>query len=94
MRNIKKFEEFSDINESLVQNKSMEQLKMVRRLSKGTDIGDRITDMSKEGSNLNHIHNVIDSGVESFQDFEAKNKKFIPGWNSKNLTDPFKGNKK
>jgi hypothetical protein len=29
---------------------TIDQLKMVRKLSKGTDIGDRISDMNREGA--------------------------------------------
>jgi hypothetical protein len=38
---------------------------MVRKLSKGTDIGDRISDMNREGENLHYMHNAIDNGIES-----------------------------
>jgi hypothetical protein len=93
MKIITEFSEFSKISESLVQKRSLDQLKMVRKLSKSTDIGDRISDMNDEGANLHYMKNAIDDGVETFQDFEAKNKKFITGWNFKNLTDPFTGNK-
>ena len=44
---ISKFIEF--IKESLPQQKSVEQLKMVRKLSKGTDIGDKV---KMKGANL------------------------------------------
>lgn len=85
---------FEQLNESLPRNKSVEQMKMVRKLSKGIDIGDRISDMNDEGANLHYMHNSIDKGIESFEDFEKSNKSFIPGWNFKNLTDPFTGNAK
>lgn len=93
MENIVNFEEFQKIEEALVQKKSLDQLEMVRKLSKSTDIGDRISDMNDEGANIHYMRNPIDNGIETFQDFEAKNKKFIVGWNFKNMTDPFKGNK-
>jgi hypothetical protein len=44
------------INESLPKQKSVEQLKMVRKLSKGIDIGDRITDLEKNEK----IYNIIE----------------------------------
>ena len=74
MIKIFKFEEF--VNESLPQQKSIDQLNMVRKISKGTDIGDRISDMNKQGSNLDYIRNPIDSGVESYQDYMYNNKDF------------------
>jgi len=85
---------FEELNESLPRNKSVEQMKMVRKLSKGTDIGDRISDMNDEGANLHYMYNAIDKGIESHEDYEKNNRAFIPGWNFKGLTDPFTGNKK
>ena len=82
-----KFDEY--IVESLPQSKTVDQLKMVRRLSKGIDIGDRIPDMNKQGANIHYIQNPIDSGIESYQDYEKHNKKFIPSWNLKHLVSPF-----
>ncbi len=77
-------------NESLMRQSSVDQLKMVRKLSKGTDIGDRISNMNKEGSNIQYIQNPIDSGIESYEDFEKSNKNFQPSWNLKHLNSPFK----
>lgn len=79
--------------ESLPQSKTVDQLKMVRRLSKGIDIGDRISDMNKQGANIDYINNVIDTGIESYQDFEKHNKSFIPSWNLKHLLSPFSQDK-
>ena len=62
------------IKESLPQAKSVEQLKMVRKISKSTDIGDRISDMNKQGANIQYISNPIDTGVETYQDY-MKNQK-------------------
>ena len=63
-----KFNEF--ITESLPQQKSVDQLKMVRKLSKGTDIGDKI---HPTGANLYFDTNVIDTGIESYQDYMSHN---------------------
>ena len=63
-----KFTEF--ITESLPQQKSVDQLKMVRKLSKGTDIGDKI---HMTGANLGYDTNVIDTGIESYQDYMSHN---------------------
>ena len=47
---------------------------MVRKLSKGIDIGDRITNLEDEGANIQFYRNAIDSGVESFQDYDTATK--------------------
>lgn len=74
--------------EALPRASTVAQLKRLRKISKGTDIGDRISKL--KGANLNHITNPIDTGVESYEDFERHNRKFIPGWNMKHLKSPFK----
>lgn len=63
-----KFEEF--VTESLPQQHSVDQLKMVRKLSKGTDIGDKI---NPTGANLLFDTNFIDTGIESYQDYMKNN---------------------
>lgn len=88
---IKRFNEFEPINEGLPQQHSVDQWKALRKACKGIDIGDRISDMGKQGANLAYIRNPIDSGIESYQDFEKHNKKFIPSWNLKHLMSPFTG---
>ena len=88
---IKKFHDFEPLNEALPQEHTVDQLKMVRKLSKGIDIGDRISDMNKQGGNISYIRNPIDSGIESYQDFEKKNKSFVPCWNLKHLLSPYTG---
>ncbi len=83
------FSEFSMINEALPRQQSVEQLKRVMKLSKKTDIGQRISDMNKQGANIQYIQNPINSGIESYEDFEKKNKKFISSCNLKGLK-PYK----
>jgi hypothetical protein len=56
---------------------------------KGIDIGDRISDLNKQGANISYMRNPIDSGIESYEDYEKHNKKFIPSWNAKGLISPF-----
>ncbi len=80
------------VDESLPRERSVKQLKKLRKLTRGTDIGDRISDMNKQGANIQYIQNPIDTGVESYEDFEKHNKKFIPSWNLKHLLSPY-GNK-
>jgi hypothetical protein len=89
MNHLLTYKDYEKIWESLPQQKSVDQLKMVRKLSKGIDIGDRIPDLMKQGANIHYNRNVVDSGIESFQDFEKSNKSFIPSWNLKGLLSPF-----
>lgn len=83
------FEEF--VYESLPRQKSVEQLKRVMRQSAKTDIGNRISDMNKQGANIQYIQNPIDTGIESYEDFEKHNRKFVSSWNLKGMLGPFKG---
>jgi hypothetical protein len=82
------------VSESLPRQQTVDQLNKLRKLTKGIDIGDRISDMNKQGANIDYIKNPIDTGIESFEDYEKKNKKFIPSWNLKHLIDPFQHAKK
>lgn len=78
---------------ALPRQSTVDQLKKIRKISKGTDIGDRISDMNKQGANIDYIQNPVDSGIESYEDFQKKNRSFTPNWNLKHLTSPFKGEK-
>ena len=81
-------------NESLPREQSVEQLKKVMKQSAKTDIGNRISDMNKQGANIQYIQNPIDSGIESYEDYQKKNKSFVPSWNLKHLMSPFPGESK
>jgi hypothetical protein len=81
----------SGTNESLPRQQSVDQLKRVMKMSARTDIGNRISDMNKQGANIQYIQNPIDSGIESYEEFEKKNKTFVPSWNLKHLLSPFSG---
>jgi hypothetical protein len=66
----------SSVNEeSLPQETTVKQLERIRKISKKTDIGDRISDMNKQGANIQYIHNPIDTGIESIQDYWKNNQK-------------------
>jgi hypothetical protein len=78
----------SKVYESLPQQRTVDQLKKIRKLMKGIDIADKISNLSGEGANLSWDRNPVDTGIESFQDFEKKNKKFNTSWNLKHL-EPF-----
>ena len=88
---IMRFEEFDMMNEGLPREHSVEQLKRVMKQSAKTDIGNRISDMNKQGANIQYIQNPIDSGIESYEDYEKHNKKFVSSWNLKGMMGPFKG---
>jgi hypothetical protein len=78
------------INESLPRQHSVDQLKKIAKLSKKTDIGNRISDMNKQGANIDYIRNPIKNGIESYEDFERSNKRFISSWNTMNFISPFR----
>jgi len=86
MRHLKSFDE---INESLPRQHTVDQLKALRKKTKGIDIGDRISDMSKQGNNISYSGNAVDRGIESYEDYEKSNKNFISSWNLKHLMSPF-----
>lgn len=89
---ILRFEEFEITNEGLPNQHTIDQLEDVMKKSAKTDIGNRISDMEKQGANIQYIQNPIDTGIESREDYEEHNKElFIPSWNAKGLINPFKG---
>ena len=88
---ILRLQEFDEINESLPRQHSVEQWERVRKIAKGIDIGDRISDLNKQGANIQYYQNVIDTGIESYEDNEKHNKKFVPSWNLKGMLSPFAG---
>lgn len=90
MNHLKNFNDES-VNESLPRERTVQQWNKLRKLTKGIDIGDRISDMNKQGANIQYIQNPVDTGIESYEDFEKHNKKFIPSWNLKHLLSPFRG---
>lgn len=63
--------------ESLPQESTVKQLEKIRKISKNTDIGDKISDMNKEGANIQYIQNPIDKGIQSIQDYWKKNQKMF-----------------
>jgi len=77
MKYIKKFKE------SLVNQKSLDQFKRIRKLSKGIDIGDRVTKM--KGANLAGESNFIDDNPETIEQYYANNKNFKVNQNTKNF---------
>lgn len=75
----------SDLNEEqLPQQSTVDQLKRLRKATKNVTIDDKISDMNKQGANIQYIRNPVDSGVESYQDFTKS------GDNSFTKIKPFK----
>ena len=70
MKHLLRFEELSE--GALPRKSTVSQLKRLRKLTKGTDIGDKISDMNKQGANIHYIHNPVDTGVESYEDYISK----------------------
>lgn len=62
--------------EQLPQQSTVNQLKKIRKSTKGVTIDDKISDMNKQGANIQYIRNPVDSGIESYQDYQANNKNF------------------
>ena len=60
---------FVELNESLPQESTVKQLERIRKETKSVTIDDKISDMSKQGANIQYIHNPVDTGVESIQDY-------------------------
>ena len=87
---ILRFKEF-EINESLPTKKTVDQLKKVMKMSAKTDIGNRISDLNKQGANIHYMQNPIETGIESKEDYDEHNKKFVSSWNLKGMLGPFKG---
>jgi hypothetical protein len=88
---ILKFNEFEVTNEALPNEETVKQLKRVMKKSAKTDIGNRISDMNKQGANIQYIENPIETGIESREDYDKHNKKFVSSWNLKGMLGPFKG---
>lgn len=72
---------FSKFEGALPRDETVQQLKRLRKQTKGTDIGDRISDLSKQGANISYSRNPIDTGVESIEKYWKKNKKFVANKN-------------
>lgn len=87
------FSEISKTNESLPREQTVKQWQKLRKMTKGVDIGDRVSDMNKQGANIQYIQNPVDTGIESYEDFEKKNKSFVPSWNLKGMLSPYRKNK-
>ena len=88
---ILKFDEFEVTNEALPNQKTVKQLKRVMKVSAKTDIGNRISDMNKQGANIQYIENPIETGIESREDYDKHNRRFVSSWNLKGMLGPFKG---
>jgi hypothetical protein len=64
---------FTELNESLPRQSTVDQLKRLRKLTKGIDIGDRISNMNKQGANIQYISNPVDTGLESIENYWKHN---------------------
>ena len=73
---------------ALPRESTVNQLEKIRKATKSTTIDDSIPKM--KGANLGYEGSTVDRGIESYEDFEKKNKSFVPGWNLKHLKSPFK----
>jgi hypothetical protein len=81
-------EEIPSNEGALPRESTVRQLNALRKATKSTTIDDRVPKL--KGANLGYEGNTVDRGIESYEDFEKKNKSFIPSWNLKHLKSPFK----
>jgi len=81
-------EEIPSNEGALPRQSTVDQLNKIRKATKSTTIDDSIPKM--KGANLGFEGSTVDRGIESYEDFEKKNKSFISGWNLKHLKSPFK----
>lgn len=72
MKHLLKFDEL--VEGALPRQSTVNQLKRLRKITKGVDIGDRISDMNKQGANIQYIQNPIDTGIESYEDYMSHSK--------------------
>jgi hypothetical protein len=68
MKHLLRFQELTE--GALPRKQTVNQWKKLRKLTKGTDIGDKISDMNKQGANIQYIHNPVDTGIESYEDYQ------------------------
>lgn len=69
---ILKFQEL--VEGALPRKRTEEQLKELRRKTKSVTIDDKISDMNKQGANIQYIHNPVDTGIESYEDYQKNAK--------------------
>ena len=69
---------FIQLNENLPRQSTVNQLKKLRKITKGVDIGDKISDMNKQGANIQYISNPIDTGIESIENYWKHNEPVKP----------------
>ena len=62
--------------EQLPQESTVKQLEKIRKQTKSVTIDDEVSKMSKQGANIQYARNPIDTGIESYQDYERNNKNF------------------
>lgn len=77
MEKVLKFSEYL-VTESLPQQHTVDQLKKLKKTMNkeiGGDIGDKISDSEKKVANVYFFRNPIETGIESYQDFEKSNRK-------------------
>lgn len=77
MEKVLKFSEFL-VQESLPQQHTVDQLKQLKKTMNreiGGDIGDKTSNAEKKAANVYFFRNPIQTGIESYQDYEKANRK-------------------
>jgi len=85
--NVVPTEEIPNNEGALPRQSTVDQLNKIRKATKSTTIDGRVPKM--KGANLGYEGNVVDKGIESYEDFQKTNKSFTPNWNLKHLKSPF-----
>ena len=77
MNKIFRFEDFL-ITEGLPQQKTVDQLKKLKKIMDkeiGGDIGDKTSKEEKKVANVYFFRNPIETGIQSYQEWEKSNRK-------------------
>ena len=72
--NIRRFDEYEDLEEGLVPENSLKQLNDVRKVSKSTDIGEKTR---LKGPNMVYDRSALDTKVETYKDYTKTQKDFL-----------------
>lgn len=71
---IKRFNDFGEIDECLVPENSLRQLKDVRKISKSTDIGEKT---KLKGPNMEYDRSALDGKIETYEEYAKSQKGYV-----------------
>lgn len=80
---IELIKDVNELNESMISQKNLDQMRKVINQSKNTDIGYRTASDEKEMSNILYLRNGLEN-IESYEEWPKKTRnEFDPTWNVK-----------